>query len=54
MSGPQPVDPRGVLKTLGVIRLVRTRMRRGAVEHFYTATVRLSVKQEPVRQEKRS
>jgi hypothetical protein len=33
---------------LGTIRPVRTRQVRGAVEHFYTATVRISLSQEPV------
>lgn len=31
------------LRSLGLIRLVRRRMRRGAVEHLYTATVRPTV-----------
>jgi DNA-binding transcriptional ArsR family regulator len=36
------------LLELGAIRLVRTRQRRGAIEHVYTATVRISLKQEPL------
>ena len=30
------------LRRLGAIRLVRTRQRRGATEHFYTAAVRIT------------
>jgi DNA-binding transcriptional ArsR family regulator len=33
------------LHELGAIRLVRTRQRRGAVEHLFTATVRISLTQ---------
>jgi DNA-binding transcriptional ArsR family regulator len=36
------------LRQLGAIRLVRTRQRRGAIEHFYTASVRISLSQEPL------
>jgi len=36
------------LHRLGAIRLVRQRQVRGAVEHYYTASVRISLSQEPV------
>ena len=36
------------LQELGAIRPVRTRQRRGAVEHLYTATVRISLSQRPL------
>lgn len=35
-----------VLEKLGVIRQTRTRMRRGAVEHFYVTTVRITITQQ--------
>jgi DNA-binding transcriptional ArsR family regulator len=34
------------LVDLGVVKLVRVRQVRGALEHFYTATVRITVTQE--------
>jgi hypothetical protein len=36
------------LHRLGAIALVRQRQVRGAVEHTYTATVRISLSQEPL------
>jgi DNA-binding transcriptional ArsR family regulator len=37
-----------ILRRLGAIRLVRTRQRRGATEHFYTGTVRITITQEMI------
>ena len=34
------------LDKLGALRLVRTRQVRGATEHFYTATVRITITQQ--------
>jgi hypothetical protein len=39
------------LHKLGALALVRERQVRGAVEHTYTATVRISLKQEPLLRE---
>ena len=36
------------LHKLGAIRLVRTRQRRGATEHFYTTAVRITITQETI------
>ena len=36
------------LHKLGALALVRERQVRGAVEHSYTATVRISLQQEPL------
>jgi hypothetical protein len=36
------------LHKLGALALVRERQVRGAVEHIYTATVRISIQQEPL------
>ena len=36
------------LHKLGAVALVRQRQVRGAVEHTYTATVRIRLKQEPL------
>jgi DNA-binding transcriptional ArsR family regulator len=36
------------LQKLGAVALVRQRQVRGAVEHTYTATVRISLRQEPL------
>jgi DNA-binding transcriptional ArsR family regulator len=36
------------LHKLGAVALVRERQKRGAVEHFYTATVKITVSQEPL------
>jgi DNA-binding transcriptional ArsR family regulator len=37
-----------ILRRLGAIRLVRTRQVRGAVEHFHTAAVRITITQEAI------
>jgi hypothetical protein len=37
-----------VLHELGALALVRQRQVRGAVEHVYTATVRINLSQEPL------
>jgi DNA-binding transcriptional ArsR family regulator len=37
-----------ILSRHGAIRLVRTGRRRGALEHFYTATVRITLRQEAI------
>jgi DNA-binding transcriptional ArsR family regulator len=36
------------LANLGALKLLRTKQVRGALEHFYTATVRIKVVQEPL------